>query len=438
MSDLRRAITLKGLTMIAVGACIGSGIFLTPAQSMNALQHHGFVLLTWFIGGVVTCMGALSFSELGAQFPKAGGVYTYIKEAYGPLAGFLYGWIILLIVNTGALAALSMALADYLNFFIPISENNKIYLSLFVIWSLTIINIFGVNISQIFAQLFTGIKLIAIIFIIAIGFWFSKDFNHEITFNLLKNTPDNVVQSMLIAFVGVFWSMGGWHHATYLAGEVKNAQSTVPKAMIIGTLIVTIVYILVIISYMLLLPQGLMESSSRIAGDSLSQAISWGGKFVTITISISIIGTIGIYTMTAPRIYYAMAKDKVFFNFLADVSTKYGTPYKAMLFQAFWSSIIIVVWRSFIKIITFVTFMDIVFMALATTTVFIFRRKNYFNSTYRMKLYPLPPLIYLIVSLAFVFYTLTSLNIESWVGVGLLSLGIPVFMYFRKQNSSEN
>lgn len=437
MTELKKVLNTRGLTLIAIGACIGSGIFVTPAGTMQHLPHHGYALLAWIIGGLVAYLGAMTFSELGATFPKEGGVYVYLKSAYGDLAGFLYGWIILLIVNTGALAALGLALADFLNFFLPVDGAQKSWIAIFVIWILTVINIFGVNISQSFASIFTGLKLLAIGVIILFGFYHLPSVEHAIHLDLTTQIPENVISGILLAFVGVFWSMGGWHHATYLAGEAIQPKTTVPKAMLYGTLIVTIVYVLIIFAYMILLPAAQMAQSERVAGDALAAVYSGGGKLVAIMISISIFGTIGIYTMTAPRIYYAMAKDKIFFKFLADISPKYKTPYKAMLFQAAWATILILIWGTFIKIITFVTFMDIVFMALATSTVFVFRDRKLNETGYKLRFYPWIPIIYLIVTLAFVLNTLIGMNAESWIGLAILLSGIPVFYYFKNQNAQE-
>jgi len=433
MSELRRELTTGGLAVIAIGACIGSGIFVTPASTLKYLPHHGYALLAWLIGGIVTYFGALTFSEISAKFPKEGGVYQILKNAYGDLIGFLYGWIILLIVNTGALAALGLALADYINFFIPMSKGDSSFFAMGVIWLLTFINIFGVRISQYFAKLFTGLKLLAILGIIAVGLWFWPTSPNPLQFNLTENVPDRLFSGMFLAFVGVFWSMGGWHHATYLAGEAIEPQRTVPRAMLIATIVVTVVYMAVILAYMILLPSEMMMNSTRVAGDALNMVIPNGAKMVTIAITISIFGTIAIYTMTAPRIYYAMAKDKIFFSFLADISPRYGTPYKAMIFQSAWATLLIFIWGSFIKMITFVTFMDILFMALATSTVFVFRRREGKTSGFKMPWYPIPPLIYLVVTGAFVLFTLADLNLESWIGFLILIAGIPVFYWFKKK-----
>jgi len=432
MARLQRRLTLYGLTMIAIGSCIGSGIFITPSNVASHLFDPKLILLVWFLGGAVSTLGALTFSELGAMYPRAGGVYIYIKEAYGPLIGFLYGWIILLIVNTGAMAALSMAFSEFLSFFFDISPVGKQIVAVVLVISLTGINILGVNISQILANLFSGIKIIAIFMLLAVGMIYGDWNMHEAAF-MATDYPSFSIHAFLLAFVGVFWSFGGWHHATYLSGEVLDAQRNVPRAMIVGTLTVTTLYLLANIAYFFLLPIPELIASEKVAGDAISAVFHNGGKFVSLLIICSVLGTIAIYTMTAPRIYFAMAEDKVFFKFLAKVHPKYGTPHLAMIFQALWASLLILVWGSFIKIITFVTFMDIVFMVVAASTIFVFRIKRpQQERPYKVLAYPIVPALYILVTSAFVINLLLDLSAESWIGVAILLAGIPTYFFFKK------
>jgi APA family basic amino acid/polyamine antiporter len=433
MSNLKRELTLSGLTLIAIGSCIGSGIFITPADSVHRLNHAGWVMVVWAIGGVVTYLGAMTFAELGSRYPKAGGVYVYIKEAFGELPAFLYGWIILFIVNTGALAALGMALADYLNFFFPLEGIYKSITAIIIIAGLTFMNITGVKISQYFASTFTTLKLLAIFFIIIVGLFFSGGHDHELTWNLTEGVPSGLMSAILIAFVGVFWSMGGWHHATYLSAETKDPQKNVPKAMLIGAVTVTVTYLLVILSFMYLVPLQEMAASERIAGDAMVKVFDWGGKLVSIIIAVSIFGTIGIYTMSAPRIYFAMASDKIFFKFLASTHPTYKTPHYAMLLQSAWAILLVLVWGSFIKIITFVTFMDILFMAVATASIFVIRKRHGDNAPFRLPFYPWIPIAYLTITIAFVVNTAMGLSQESIAGTIILLIGIPVFYFYKKK-----
>ncbi len=436
MSTLKKELTVGGLTMIAIGSCIGSGIFTTPSKIIGDLGNYSLVLLLWSIGGFITLLGTLVFSELSSRFPTAGGVYVYLKEAYGDLAGFLYGWVILLVINTGALAALSVALVDYLGFFFEFSEMAKKITAISLILGLTLINIFGVNISQAFAKLFTGAKLLAIAFIIIVvaistGSWEIQEFSSSRPLS----TDKSIISLMLISLVGVFWSFGGWHHATYLSGEAKRPRYTVPRAMILGSIIVTIVYLLCNIAYMKALPYELLSNTDKVAGDALNQVFTFGAKLVTIFIAISIFGTIGIYSMTAPRIYFQMAKDGIFFKALSTIHPTYRTPHIAMVVQALWACLLILIWGTFAKLITFVTFMDILFMCIAGFSIFIFRKRSTELPSFVTPLYPLVPLLYGLVTLAFVCSTLIQLPIESLAGLVIMIMGIVVFYMIKKKSA---
>lgn len=439
MTELKKKLTLYGLTMIAVGSCIGSGIFVTPYEVVQAVPHHGFVLLIWAIGGVIALTGALTFAELGGMFPKAGGVYVFLKEAYGDLVGFLYGWITLLVINTGALAALGMALAEYMTYFTPLDDNDKIAVAVTVITVLTGINVNGVNVSQWFANIFTGLKLLAIVGIIIVGFIFFEPTEVNLSFSLLENTPPNLMGALLIGLIGVLWSFGGWHHASYLAGEAINAQRTVPRAMMLGALIVTITYVLVNLAYMLLLPLPEIANTARVAGDAIGSVFSFGGKMVAVAIAISIFGTIGIYTMSAPRIYFAMAKDGIFFKQLSFVHPRFQTPATAMIVQSVWAILLLLFWGTFSNLITYVTFMDILFMGLAGASVFIFRAKRKEEARpYRVWGYPVVPLVFVGISLAFVINTLIQRPSQAWAGLILTAFGVLVFWLFKKLKPSSD
>ena len=287
MSQLQRKITLYGLTMIAVGSCIGAGIFITPYKIVQAVPHQGYVLLVWALGGLIALTGALTFAELGGMFTKAGGVYIFLKEAYGQLTGFLYGWVILLVVNTGSLAALAITFSEYMTFFVPIGQTGKILLSVFVVALLTLINAVGVNVSQSVSNIFTTLKLLAIAAIVLVGWFFYDPERISLSLDLAKNVPPDLSKGLLLALIGVLWSFGGWHHATYVAGETIKPQKTVPRAMLLGALIVTITYVLVNLAYMMLLPLTDIQGSTRVAGDAVGAVINGGGKIVAIAIAIS-------------------------------------------------------------------------------------------------------------------------------------------------------
>lgn len=439
MPKLQKKLTLTGLTMIAVGCCIGSGVFLVANQIATALPHPSYILLVWLLGGIIALTGALTFAELGGMFPKSGGVYVFLKEAYGEFMGFLYGWTILTVITTGALAALGVGFAKYLSFFFPeMTESTQMWIAGITVVSLTIINIFGIHISQYMANVFTGTKLVAIGGIILAGVFFAAPNQVELNFALTENVPVNLASSMLVALVGVLFSVGGWHHASYLAGEAIDAQRTVPKAMIIGVLIVTVTYLLINLSYLLLLPIEAIQASERVAGDAIATILPYGGKVVAVIITISIFGTISIYTATAPRIYFAMAKDGIFFKQLATVHPKTKTPVNAMLLQAAWAVVILIFWGGlFSKIINYVVFMDILFMTLAGVAVFIFRVKRpNAERPYLAWGYPVIPVIFVLISTAFLVNTFLNKNTgeQAIAGLTVLGIGSLVYYFFKKKS----
>lgn len=437
MSQLQRKITLYGLTMIAVGSCIGAGIFITPYKIVQAVPHQGYVLLVWALGGLVALTGALTFAELGGLFTKAGGVYVFLKEAYGQLTGFLYGWVTLLVVNTGSLAALAITFSEYMTFFVPLSQTGKILLSVAVVGGLTFINVVGVNVSQTVASLFTTLKLIAIVAIILVG-WFCYDPERiHLALDLGQNIPPDLSKGLLLALIGVLWSFGGWHHATYVAGETIKPQRTVPRAMMLGALIVTLTYVLVNLAYMMLLPLSDIQNSTRVAGDAVGAVIAGGGKIVAIIIAISVFGTISIYTMSAPRIYYAMAQDGVFFKELAQVHPRYRTPATAMYIQSLWAILLLLFWGTFENLITYVTFMDIAFMALAGFSVILFRKRlPDAERPYRTWGYPIVPIIYVLISAAFLLNTLIEQPKQAVAGLIVMGLGIAVYSVVKARRNA--
>ena len=432
---LRQALTLYGLTVIAVGSCIGSGIFATPGQIVQAVPNAVLVLLAWVLGGALALTGALTFSELGGMFPRSGGVYVYLREAYGDLAAFLYGWIILLVVNSGALAGLSAAFAEYISIFFPnMGEKSKVVVAAITMLALTAFNALGVQVSQALSGVFTGLKLLAIGGIIAVGFLLGSAEQVGLKFSLSKGVPESWATALLTALIGVLFSVGGWHHASYVAGEAIDAQRTVPRAMTLGVLIVMVTYLLVNIAYMLLLPLEEIAHTTRVASDALGQVTPWGGQAVAAAVALSIFGTLSIYTMSAPRIYFAMAVDGIFFRALAWVHPRWRTPVLAMSVQALWAIGVLLFFEGlFEHIIIFVTFADALFMGLAGAALFVLRWKRpKAERPVRVWGYPIVPAIFVLISAIFAVNTLLERPEQALPGLGLLATGGVVFFALAK------
>ncbi len=436
MPQLKQALTRFDLTMIAIGSTIGSGIFLTPALIANELQAPWLILAVWVVGGLMAVAGALTFAELGGLMPGAGGVYVYLSEAYGGLFGFLYGWAYLLVVNTGGVAALSIAFATYFGYFVPLDPLQLKLAAICGLAIVTIINVLGVKVGGIFSDVFTLLKMAGILLLIVVGLgWGSA---RTTDFSASIGTFTNGLGSALaVAMVGVLWSYGGWQHASFAAAETKDPKRTVPFAMIAGALTVTVIYLLTNLAYMFLLPPDTIGGSERVAADAIAIILGPAGAgIIAIAIFISTFGTAGIYTLTAPRIYFAMANDGVFFKKVADVHPRYHTPAVAILIQSIWAVILILFWGTFNELISYVVFTDWIFFGLAAAGVFVFRRTRPDAARpYRTFGYPVTPLFFITVAAWFVLNTFIEKPEQAIAGLGFLALGVPVYYFWNRQNS---
>jgi APA family basic amino acid/polyamine antiporter len=431
LAELKKALSRFDLIMIAIGSTIGSGIFLTPALIANSLHTPIYILIIWLVGGLLILCGALTFAELGALMPQAGGVYVYLSEGYGKLFGFLYGWAYILVVNTGGIAALSVAFTTYLAYFFPMSMVVLKIVAVCGILFLTIINVVGVKVGGIFSDVFTVLKLIGIFGVIAVGFIFGGSSVNDFSFT----TSSGISGGLAVAMVGVLWSYGGWQHATYAAGEAKNAKKDVPIAMIIAALSVTAIYVLINIGYMFLLPVNTIANSPSVAADAVKTVLGpVGGGIIAMIIFISTFGTAGIYTLTAPRIYFAMAKDGIFFPQIAKIHPKYNTPSNAIIIQSTWAVLLIMFWGTFENLISYVVFTDWIFFGLTAASVFIFRKKlPNIKRDYKTLGYPITPILFVLMAAWFVINTLIEKPEQAVAGLIMLGLGLPVYYYWRNK-----
>jgi APA family basic amino acid/polyamine antiporter len=435
MTELRRKLTTFDLTMIAVGSTIGSGIFLTPSSIAAELQVPFWILAVWVVGGFMTLCGALTFSELAGMMPDAGGVYVYLTRGYGRLAGFLYGWAYFVVCNAGGIAALGIAFATYLSFFIPLGSLGVPLVAITGIILVTLLNIRGVKVGGVFSDIFTVLKLAAIGGLIVVGFTMGSGATTDFSASL-GELPSGFAAKFAVAMIGVLWSCGGWQHATFTSAEATNPKKSVPRALAIGSAIIVTVYVLTMVAYMLLLTPEQIGASQRLATDAVSVAVgSIGASLVAIAIIISTFGTTGVYTLTAPRIYFAMARDGIFFRKVATIHPKYGTPAFAILFQSGWAILLILLWGTFESLVSYVVFTDYIFMALAAASIFLFRkRRPDAERPYRTLGYPFTPLVFILISGWVVIFTLIERPAQALAGLGFLALGIPVFLYWHRRS----
>jgi basic amino acid/polyamine antiporter, APA family len=431
MTKLAKELTLFGLIMVAIGSCIGSGIFVTPSQIAGLIPSPYTIIAVWVIGGLITLTGALTFAELGSLFPHAGGIYVFLREAYGGWLGFLFGWAYLVIITSGSIAVLALAFSYYLSFFIPMSENLRIAVSITALIMVTTLNVLRAKFGEIFSSIFTGLKIAGILIIISAGFIYGS---RGLSFSGAPAAAGSL-SNFGVALTGVLFSYGGWQHASFLAGETRNPSRNVPIAMITGAMVVILIYLLVNISYMLLLPVDRIITSERVAAEAVGTVIPWGGLLVAGIIAISTFGTMGIYTLSTPRIYYAMAEDKLFFSSIARVHGRFRTPVNAIIAQSAWAIVLLLFWGTFEDLITYTVSIEWIFFTLAAGGIFIFRKKMKDTARpYKTFGYPVTPIIFIGINIWFIINIFVNKPLHMGIGFGFLLLGLPVYWFFRKKN----
>jgi APA family basic amino acid/polyamine antiporter len=432
----KQTISPFGLTMVVIGACIGSGIFLTPQSVAAFIGNDIYILLAWLIGGGIVLTGALTYSELAGLFPGAGGVYVYLKEAFGKRFAFLYGWSVLTVITSGSVAAIAFACSTYANELLggKLDENGILSLTIGIIVFNTIIHSLGIKIGEIFNNILAVIKILGIIILVAIGVYFSAQITNEpVVSRPVEVASTSIWTGIALSMIPILWSFGGFQHATFLAGDARNPKKSVPKAMIIGILVVTLLYVFVNYTFIELLGIEQLSSSKKPAYDAVSSFSSSGGFWISLLIVISTFGSAFIFTMSAPRIYYAMAKDEVFFKFLAVRHKKFDTPANAIILQSAWSIVLVLFWGTFNDLINYVTFLEWIFLLMAGLAVFKFRsiipKEKY---VFRIPLYPVLPLIFGAAVIGFLVVVLTSGNEPALYGLILLAAGLVAYEGFKR------
>ena len=424
MTALARRLGLFDLTMLATGAAIGSGVFRTPSEIANHVPSPAWALAVWALGGAATIAGALTFAELGAMMPGAGGMYAYLSEAYGDLVGFLQGWAYLLVVATGAIAALALVFAEYVAFFIPLDVTGQRAVAVGALVVLAMVNVLGVCAAASMTSAMTALKLAALAALVLFGMLAPATPSTPWTGSAVPGGA-----AIAAALIGVLWSYGGWQHATFAAAEARRPARDVALGIVLATALVTLVYLAANATYFHLLPIEAIRTSSKVASDAAVVAVGRGGaSFIAASVALSALGTVGVYTLTSPRVYWTMAERGLFFRGIGAVHPRFRTPSRAILLQTVWASVLVLFWGTFENLISYVLFVDWIFFGLTGAAVLILRRRlPNAERPYRVPLYPLLPLLFVAVAAWFVASTLWGQPRESLAGGALLALGIPVF-----------
>ncbi|HUI29573.1 MAG TPA: amino acid permease [Candidatus Acidoferrales bacterium] len=446
---LAERLNLSTAIAVVIGSIIGSGIFLVPQKIAATLGDAGWIIAVWVFGGLLSLAGALTSAEIAGMIPAAGGQYVYFREIYNGFTAFLYGWTTFIVYQTGSIAAIAVAFAKYLGFFFPQLGNWNLNLGMFVmpevgiklaaicaILFVTIVNYFGVQFGGFVQQLFTYLKVLAITGIVISCFIFGTPAVHLYAPFFGRFHGTSLIGAFGIALVSVLWAYDGWNSVTYLAGEVKNAQRNIPVALVSGTITVIVIYVLANLAYMYVLSISQIAGSKLVASDAISIFFGKNGAaMIAVAVMISAFGTVNATTMTTARVYFAMARDKLFFSRISDVHPKYKTPHVSLVVQGIWASLLTLT-GTYDQLLTYVIFASWLFYALGTFGIFILRKKRPdAERPYRTIGYPFVPLIFVIVSVWFVYNTIVTDPRDSLVGLGLVLLGLPAYWYWHTRNA---
>jgi len=432
--ELKRVLGLFSVIGIVVGAMIGSGIFINPAKIAKDVGTPGLMLLVWIVGGVLSFFGALAISELAATYNQSGGIYIYLREAYGPLIAFLFGWALFLVIESGTIATLAVGFSSlYLPYFVKLSGLQTKLVAVFLIAVLATVNILGVRKGAFLMNFLTSIKFIGLLGVCAIVFFFARGSTGNF-FGTAGAAPitGSLAGNFGVALVAALWAYKGWETSTYCAGEVKDPQKKLPLGLFIGSLAVVVMYILANLAYLYVFPAARMAQSTRIAADVMEAVIGpVGTSIVALMILLSMTGTANGHIMATPRVFYAMARDGLFFKSVARVHRRFLTPYVSIILLASWAALLSLT-GTFEQLYSYVIFGFWIFMGLTVAGVIILRRKRPdLPRPYKTWGYPVTPLLFIFSS---IYLTVNSLILTFWncfIGVILIAVGIPVYFFWR-------
>jgi APA family basic amino acid/polyamine antiporter len=447
--ELRRDLGLWGAISIVVGTVIGSGIFLVPRAMVLRVGSPSMVFVVWIFGGLLSLCGALSYAELAAAMPEAGGEYVYLREAYGPLWGFLYGWTQMWVAKSGSIATLATAFFYYLTNFFPLLDGifytvplplgahgaplDLRYgqlLAMALILFLAAVNYFGVKIGGEVQIIVTIVKVLLIAFIVIAGLGFGKA--HAMASAPMPHALS--VAGFFGALVAALWAYDGWNNVSMVASEIRQPQRSLPLALIGGTLAVIAIYLAANAAYFHVLSAQEVGSSQRVAADMMRRVVgSWGANAVSVAAMISIFAALNGSILTGARVPYAMARDGRFFAPVAQVSAAYHTPGVSILALSLWSALLVLSGR-YEQLFTYVIFASWILYGMTTAAVIVLRRKRPdLPRPYKTIAYPVLPVLFVLVAILLVLSTLFDSPRESLLGLGFILVGVPFYFYWERR-----
>jgi basic amino acid/polyamine antiporter, APA family len=443
--ELARDLKVSHAAAVVVGTVIGSGIFLVPSEMMRAVGSAALVYLAWIVGGLLSWFGALSYAELGAMKPQAGGEYVYIRDAYGPLGGFLYGWTYFLIAKPGSIATIVTGLVRILGTFAPLAFLPQAFfngpititygqlVAVAAIFVITFLNYIGVKRAGEFQLFFTTLKVVIILGITVAGFTYAGGSWHHFSESYLGATGG--FAGFMTALIAALWAYDGWNLVTTVSAEIREPQRSLPIALVFGVAIVAALYMLLNAAVQYVMPPAAIAASPRPASDAMFLVIgSAGAAIVSAGMALSMLVTLNGSTMTGARIPFALSRDGYFFHSLAKVHPRFHTPSVALGVQAALAIILVLFAGTFQQLFSLTLFAEWLFYMLGTGAVFVFRhREPAAVRPYKTWGYPVVPALFIAASAVLLYYSFMANWHNSVAGVLVILAGVPVFAFFRRR-----
>ncbi len=442
MATLTRTLGFRDLTLITIGSVIGSGIFLVPGPVMRSVGGSvPLALLVWLAGGMLSLLGALTYAELSAMNPEAGGLYIYIRDGFGSFLAFMFGWVLFFVISCGTNATLAVAFGTYLQEIIPLTPLMVKLVSVSMLLVVMLVNVWGTRQSADLNNWTTGLKVLLILGMSGALLWVGRGFvgSHV---QLTASVPTSrwaLLSGFGVAMVSVLWAYEGWQFGTYSAGETLNPQKDFPPALFVGTTSLIAIYLVANVAYLAALGPVQAAKSDSIAAAAMSAMFSpAAGKIVALAILVSIFSATNVTVLTAPRVFFAMAADGLFFKRLAEVHPRFGTPALAIVSSSIWS-IVLALSGTFDELLTYVIFVGWIFYALAGASIFVYRRRQpNHHRPYRVPGYPWTPIIFVLTAGAIVANTIIAEPKNAAIGLGITFLGAPAYFIWKSRKKTPN
>jgi APA family basic amino acid/polyamine antiporter len=419
--------------MIVMGGIIGAGIFRNPSEVARNVSTPSLILAAWAVGGLVALAGAFVYAELAQRRPEVGGQYAYIRDAFHPMTAFLYGWTLLLVTQTGGMAAVAMTFADYFRELSGLNVERSV-IAVITLGILTVINCLGVRSGSNVQSALMVTKVAAIVMLVVLGWKAIEGHESRVVHQPASLVTGHGENNFLAAMVPVLFAYGGWQTASFVSGEMRNPERDLPRGLLLGVVGVIVLYLAVNVVCVFALGPTELAATSTPASEVMRRALGEGGaKLIAAGIAVSTVGFLSQGMLTAPRVYYAMARDGVFFRRVGTLSEKTHAPVVAIALQGVWASVIAVV-GLYAQVLNYVVALDAVFFGLTGAALLVFRRRDPVAvKGMSMPGHPMTTLVFVLAFWTLAASTIVQFPKDAGMGVLILLLGIPVYLYWKKR-----